>query len=35
LAAEIVLGDRPLVDAAPYSHNRFIDGRKPAPAGLF
>ncbi len=35
LAAEIVLGDTPLVDPAAYSYERLVDGRPLAPVGLF
>jgi glycine/D-amino acid oxidase-like deaminating enzyme len=35
LAAEIVSGDTPFIDPAPYSHLRMIDGRPLAPVGLF
>ena len=33
LAADLVTGDAPLVDPAPYSYARLVDGRSPAPSG--
>ncbi|UPK28753.1 NAD(P)/FAD-dependent oxidoreductase [Bradyrhizobium sp. 195] len=35
LAADIVTGATPLVDPAPYSHKRMIDGRRLAPVSPF
>jgi glycine/D-amino acid oxidase-like deaminating enzyme len=35
LAAELVTGDAPFLDPAPYSYQRLIDGRPLAPVGLF
>jgi glycine/D-amino acid oxidase-like deaminating enzyme len=35
LAADIVMGDAPLIDPAAYSYERLVDGRPLAPVGLF
>ena len=34
LAADVVTGDRPLVDPANYAYDRLVDGRRLEPAGL-
>jgi glycine/D-amino acid oxidase-like deaminating enzyme len=35
LAAELVAGDTPFVDASPYAYKRLLDGRRLAPHSLF
>jgi glycine/D-amino acid oxidase-like deaminating enzyme len=35
LAADLITGNTPEIDPRPYSHQRFMDGRRLAPVGLF